>query len=87
MAVEEQAELHNALVGPLVASIVKPIMETGGGTTDILLLVESVVTGVILYLTHHHGPDCTCHDTIVDLMAGGIKVRLAEIASRGATKQ
>ncbi len=43
---DKQRELHNKLAGEIVKSIVVPPLEAGGSTTDVLILLESVITGV-----------------------------------------
>ena len=43
---EQQRQLHNKLAGEIVKSIVVPPLEQGGTTTDVLILLESVITGV-----------------------------------------
>lgn len=43
-------EIHNATAGTLVAAIVKPTMSAGGSSTEVLVLLESVIAGTILAL-------------------------------------
>jgi hypothetical protein len=42
------AELHNKVAGPIVESIVRPMIAAGGQGQDILLLLESVIVGTML---------------------------------------
>ena len=51
----EQVDLHNQLAGKIVASIVKPPLDHGGSETDVLVLLESVVAGVVLAITRLGG--------------------------------
>lgn len=70
----DQSELHNKLAGQIVASIVRPPLEEGGSETDVLVLLESVITGVILYVTKFGGDEI-----IMDNLADGVKLRLATL--------
>ena len=70
-----QGELHNELAGKIVKSIVKPIVEADGSEVEILVLLESVVTGVILYVTRTWVGD----EIVLDKLIVGVKERLAEI--------
>lgn len=69
----KQAELHNELAGQIVASIVKPPLETGGDMTDVLILLESVIMGVML-MTAKLGGD----EILLDVVVERVKARLAE---------
>jgi hypothetical protein len=44
-----QHEIHNQIAGPIVASIVRPVIEAGGKMTDVLVVLESVILGVMLF--------------------------------------
>lgn len=68
-----QSELHNHLAGSIVASIVKPPLEAGGQFTDVLVLLESVVVGVILM-----GVKLGGDEKVLDTMVAAVKARLAE---------
>jgi hypothetical protein len=46
----DQTELRNRIAGEIVASIVRPPLEAGGGPTDVLVVLESVIGGVFLAL-------------------------------------
>lgn len=69
-----QAEVHNVKVGDIVKAIVKPVLESGGGATDIMVLTESVVIGVALMCIKLGGDEA-----VLDVMLAGAKQRLAEI--------
>ena len=69
-----QHELHNRIAGPIVASIVKPIIESGGECTDILVLLESVIVGVSLAIVKLGGDEI-----VLDTLFDGVKARLAEL--------
>jgi hypothetical protein len=51
------SDLHNRVAGPIVASIVKPMVEVGGQGHDILLLLESVIVGTMLVTTTPEADD------------------------------
>lgn len=68
-----QSDLHNRLAGQIVASIVRPPLETGGSETDVLILLESVILGVMLAVVKLGG-DVVVLDTVIER----VKERLAE---------
>jgi hypothetical protein len=70
---DTQTELHNRLAGEIVASIVKPPLEAGGGPTDVLVLLESVILGVTLTLVKLGGDEA-----VLDAVVVRVKERLAE---------
>lgn len=70
----KQADLHNRLAGQIVASIVRPPLEAGGTTTDVMVLFESVVVGVSLAVIKLGGDEA-----VLDVVLKGARERLAEI--------
>jgi len=71
---EEAAKLHNELAGQVVMSIVKPIMTSGGTTTDVMILTESVLVGVSLACIKLGGDE-----RVLDLIFERARERLAEL--------
>lgn len=69
-----QTELHNRLAGQIVASIVRPPMVAGGGPTDVLVLLESVVTGVLTAVVKLGG-----EGPVLDVFIDGVRERMARI--------
>ena len=69
----QQADLHNELAGPIVASIVKPPLEDGGDFTDVLILLESVILGVVMMAVKLGGDE-----KVLDVVIEGARERLAE---------
>lgn len=69
-----QTEIHNRLAGQIIANIVKPPLESGGDVKDVLVLLESVVTGVLTAVVKlgRDGP-------VLDLFIEGVRERMAEI--------
>lgn len=70
----DQVELHNRLAGQIVISIVKPVSEAGGTTSDVMVLTESVLVGVALACIRLGGDD-----RVLDVMFERAKARLAEL--------
>lgn len=79
MVSDTQTEIHNRLVGELLNGIVKPPMEAGGDTSDVLVLLESVVVGVMLWLARIDAADGRppASDVYMDALAAGVKIRVA----------
>lgn len=71
-----QLDLHNKLAGEIVRRIVTPIIESGGARTDILILTESVVTGVIEFCARH---DEVSRKVVLDALTEGVRGRLEDI--------
>lgn len=68
-----QADLHNRLAGRINASIIKPILESGGDFADVLVLLESIIFGVILTSTKLGGDEA-----VLDAIVQRVKERLAK---------
>lgn len=70
---EPQNEIHNRVAGEIVKSIVKPPLDAGGGMTDVLIVLESVILGVMLFAVKLGGDD-----KVLDFLVERVKRRLAE---------
>lgn len=68
-----QTEIHNRVAGEIVKSIVKPPLEAGGDMTDVLIILESVILGVMLMAVKLGGDD-----KVLDLTFERVRERLAE---------
>ncbi len=68
-----QCDLHNRMVVEIIKLIVEPTIKSGGRAADVLVLLESVITGVIFYLVKIGGDEI-----VVDRLMAGVKQRLAE---------
>jgi hypothetical protein len=66
-------ELHNRLAGDIVKQIVKPTLDAGGQFTDVLVLLESVILGVVLMAVKLGGDEI-----VLDEVMAAVKKRLAE---------
>ena len=71
---EKQAELHNRLAGEIVTSIVRPVITSGGKTTDVMVLTESVLVGVALACIRLGGDEM-----VLDVIFERARERLAEL--------
>ena len=65
---EAAAELHNRLAKQIVEQIVKEPIAAGGATSDVILLCESVLVGVVLGC-FQLGSDVK----VLDLIVGRVK--------------
>lgn len=72
-------DLHNKLAGEIVKSIVRPILEAGGARTDILVLTESVVTGIVEFCARNDG---VSRGMVYDALMDGVDKRLTELRER-----
>jgi hypothetical protein len=72
------AEVHNHHAPLIVESIIRPMLEAGGDTTDILVVLETVVTGVLLWSVKEGGDE-----KVVDILLKSVKERMAEIRKSG----
>jgi hypothetical protein len=71
---EAAAELHNRLAKQIVEQIVKEPIAAGGTMSDVMMLCESVLVGVVLGC-FQLGSDVKA----LDLIVGRVKERLARI--------
>lgn len=78
----DQAELHNQIAGQIVASIIRPVVESGGSTADVMILTESVVTGVALACIKLGGDE-----RVLDVVFERAKERLATLRLSGIEAQ
>lgn len=72
------AEIHNRDVGGIVKAIIKPTLEAGGEMTDVLVILESVIVGVLLFAVKIGGDE-----KVLDKLMEGVKERLAEQRVKG----
>lgn len=66
-------EIHNRDVGRIVESIIRPTMEAGGEFTDILVILESVIVGVLLF-----GVKVGGDKPVLNMLTKCVKRRLAD---------
>ncbi len=70
----DQSALHNKLAGEIVASIVRPVIDSGGSYSNVLVLFESVTVGVMLVVAKLGGDN-----VVLDAVLQGARDRLAEM--------
>lgn len=75
----DATDLHNKLAGKIVRSIVEPILEQGGQRTAILVLAESVMTGVVEFCARN---DDVSRTVVAEQLFDGVRRRLEEIVAR-----
>ena len=75
---EKCIEVHNQLVTTLVKTIVKPMLMVGGTQTDVLILLESVIAGVIWTLDG----DPEEQQTMIDVVMENLPKRIEEIENK-----
>lgn len=68
------AEIHNRDAGKIVSEIVKPTLDAGGDMVQVLILLESVVTGVLTVAVKFGGDNF-----VLDTFIEGVRQRMAEI--------
>lgn len=66
-------QIHNRDAGDIVKDIVRPTLEAGGQMTEVLVLLESVVVGVVMVAVKLGGDEI-----VLDKLVEGVKKRLAE---------
>jgi len=76
---ENMTELHNRLAGQIVRSIVAPVIEAGGDRTNILVLTESVVVGIVEFCARNDG---VSRDIVFDKLIDGVRGRLDDLMRR-----
>lgn len=67
---------HNDLVHSLLRQFIVPVYERGGGPAEVMVLLESVATGVILALSRLASSEGTPAQ-LADALALGVQLRLA----------
>jgi hypothetical protein len=72
------AEIHNKNAGLIVKAIVKPMLEAGGEFTDILVLLETIVAGVMIVAVKSETSDVG-DDEVLDALVEGVRERLKEM--------
>jgi hypothetical protein len=70
----DQTELHNQLAGEIVKSIIRPVLDSGGRMSDVLVLLESVVLGVMLVAIK-----CEYSEAALDVVVERVKKRIADL--------
>jgi len=76
----DASTFHNDRAGQIVRDIVTPTIEAGGSPQDLLVLLESVIVGVVVFVAGST-TGMQSVDEIVDMLAPAVKERAREIAA------
>jgi hypothetical protein len=71
---ETQGDIHNRIAGQIVKEIVNTPIGAGGKTTDVLVLLESIVAGVLTVAINMGGDD-----VVLEVFNKNVKERMADI--------
>lgn len=69
-----QSNLHNELAPKILKEIVKRVTKTGGTPRDMMVIVESVAAGIVIF-----GAIPGMHGQAIDELTTGIKRRVSEM--------
>jgi hypothetical protein len=78
-----QTEIHNRTAGEIVKAIVKPPLDAGGQFTDVLVILESVIFGVMLMAVKLGGDDKVLDEVVLHVKERLAKARLGGIEPSG----
>lgn len=74
-----QHEIHNTVAPEAVFNIVKPIIDAGG-STDILVALESINVGVLAFIIRSSPADITkSNEVVVDALMERVRARTLEM--------
>jgi hypothetical protein len=76
-------QIHDRDVGKIVEQIVMPTLKAGGQMTNVLVLLESVVLGVCLFIVKLGGDEIVLDQVIASAKARLAKARLGDIDVAG----
>lgn len=71
---EKLSETHNKLAGPIITAIITPIVKAGGNYEDVIILLETIIAGTILFISKPGG-----EGIIWDTLHDGVRERLDEL--------
>jgi hypothetical protein len=79
------AEVHNHHAPLIVESIIRPVLEAGGDTTDIMVMLETVVSGVLLFAVKDN--DGCSDEKVTALLLECVKDRMAVFRKKQRDKK
>jgi hypothetical protein len=82
--VSHQSEIHNRIAGEIVKAIVKPPLDAGGGFTDVLVVLESVILGVMLVGVKLGGDEVVLDEVVLHVKERLAQQRLGGIVPAGS---
>lgn len=78
-----QTEIHNRTAGEIVKAIVRPPLEAGGEFTDVLVILESVIVGVMFVGVKLGGDEKVLDEVVLHVKERLAKARLGGIKPSG----
>lgn len=87
MTEADRTTLHNQLAGDIVRQIVKPMIEAGAPFSSVLVLLESIVTGVLLALSAMELWSPSEREIYLRKLVSGVRNRVDEIERTRVAKQ
>lgn len=78
-----QTEIHNRMAGEIVAWMVRPPLEAGGHVSDVLVILESVIVGVMLVVAKFGGDEIVLDEVVKNAKKRLADVRLASVETAG----
>jgi hypothetical protein len=70
----ETAEIYDRDCGRLISEIIRPTAKVGGSMSEVLVLLEGIVTGVLTV-----GIKLGGDEAVLDVFIDGVRKRMAEI--------
>ena len=67
-------EVHNQLAGPIITAIITPVVKAGGNYQDVIVLLETIIAGTILFISKPGG-----EGIIWDALHEGVGERLVDL--------
>lgn len=78
-----QTEIHNRVAGEIVKAIIRPPLEAGGEFTDVLVILESVIVGVIFAGIKLGGDETVLDELVLHVKERLVGIRLGGIETKG----
>lgn len=75
-------EIHNEAAGQIVRQLVFPTLQAGGDISDVMVLTESCVLGVVLFC-EKLGADKTSIDIMLESLVDEVRARWLAIRAQG----
>lgn len=85
MSDEKLHELHNRLCPVIVRQIVEEVRASGGGASDILVILETIMVGLIIFLEQSYGKELGTEQWI-GMLTDGLDERLKEVREQNPTR-
>lgn len=79
----EASKRHNEISRDLLFRIVRPVIDAGGTTSEVMVVLESVVAGVLTACAKLDGHNTSQRDSMLMALEDGVRNRLASIPIDG----